>query len=106
MWQAVLGLVSAISANAPSIVTTVENIFHSKSKSGAQKAVTAANFFAPVIAASAQEFAKLAPAGSNADAIAASITKYTRAVNDAAVALANDLNIFPHSDAPAAPASN
>lgn len=106
MWQAILGLVSAIGGNAPAIVTTVENIFHGKQKSGVQKAVAATNFFAPVIEASAQEFAKLAPAGTGADKIAASISKYTAAVNDAAVALANDLGVFPHSSAPAAPASN
>lgn len=108
MWQAVLGLIASIIPSIPSLVTDAENIFRNKQSSGPQKAAQVIGFVAPVIEQGAQAIVKLAPAGTEASKIAAAVNKYTKAVNDATVALANDLGIFPHGGtaaaaAPAAP---
>lgn len=100
MWQAILGLIASIIPSIPSLVTDAENIFHAKQQSGVQKATAVIGFVAPVIQEGAQAIVKLAPAGTEASKIAAAVSKYTKAVNDATVVLANDLGVFPHTTAP------
>lgn len=103
MWIAILGLIAQILPVIPSLVTDAENVFRSKQKSGVQKAASVVSFVAPLIAESAQAVVNLAPPGSDAGKIATAVERYTKAVNDATVALANDLGAFPHS--PTQPAS-
>lgn len=97
MWQAIIGLIASILPSIPSLVTDAENIFRGKPKSGVAKAAAVINFVSPVIASVASDVQRLAPAGTNAADIAAAVEKYTKAVNDATVTLANDLGIFPNS---------
>lgn len=97
MWQAILGLIGAIIPSIPSLVTDAENIFRNQQASGPQKAAQVVGFVAPIIEEGAQAVVKLAPAGTQASTIAAAVSKYTKAVNDATVALANDLGVFPHT---------
>jgi hypothetical protein len=100
MWAAIIQLISGILPIIPSLVTDAENIFRNQKSSGTQKATQVVSFVAPLIETTSQAIVKLAPAGSDAAKIAASVTAYTKAVNDATVALANDLGVFPHSTTP------
>jgi hypothetical protein len=102
MWAAILNIIGAILPAIPSLVTDAENIFRMKQKSGVQKAAAVINFFAPMVAEGAQAVVALSPPGTNAAKVATAVEKYTKAVNDATVALANDLGAFPHTPAPAA----
>lgn len=102
MWVTILNLIAQILPVIPSLVTDAENVFRSKQKSGVQKAASVINFVAPLIASVAQEVAQLAPAGTDAAKIATVVETYTKAVNDATVALANALGAFPHTAPPAA----
>ena len=102
MWPAIITLIAQILPSIPSLVTDAENIFRSKPKSGVQKAASVINFVAPLIAEVSQTVVNLAPAGSDSAKIASAVELYTKAVNDATVALANDLGIFPHTTAAAA----
>ena len=97
MWQAILGLIAAIIPSIPSLVTDAENIFRGQKKSGPRKAASVVQFVAPLIETVAQDIAKLAPAGTDAQKIANAVNVYAKAVNDATVLLANDLGIFPHT---------
>jgi hypothetical protein len=97
MWQVILGLIAQIIPVIPSLVTDAENVFRGKPKTGVQKAAAVINFVAPIIAQVAQDVVNLAPAGTDAAKIANYVEKYTKAVNDATVTLANDLGVFPHS---------
>jgi hypothetical protein len=99
MWPAILNLIAMIVPSIPSLVTDAENIFRTKPKSGTQKAAAVINFFAPLVAETAQAVEKLAPPDTNAAKIATAVEKYTRAVNDAVVVLANELGAFPHATA-------
>jgi len=97
MWLKILGLIAAILPSIPSLVTDAENIFRSQPQSGVEKAASVVAFVSPLIESTSQAIVKLAPAGSDASKIAASVTAYTKAVNDATVVLANDLGVFPHT---------
>jgi hypothetical protein len=101
MWASIIQLVAGILPIIPSLVTDAENIFRAPS-SGPTKAAQVIAFVTPLIETATTAIVKLAPAGSDQAKIAASITAYTKAVNDATVALANDLGIFPHTTTPAA----
>jgi hypothetical protein len=100
MWQAILMLIAAIIPSVPSLVTDAENVFRGKPKSGEQKAASVIQFVAPIIETTSQAIAQLAPPGTDAQKIANSVNVYTKAMNDATVALANDLGAFPHTPTP------
>jgi hypothetical protein len=101
MWPLVLQFAMQIVPVIPSLVTDIENLFRGKKKSGAQKWIAVETTLAPHIADLAQALAAQAPPGTKVEEISKYVSIYTRAVNDATVAFANSLKIFPHNDQPA-----
>lgn len=90
----------------PSLVTDIENLWRHKPGSGAQKWISVEQALSGSVSEVADQLLAVAPAGTKAEDISAAIAIYARAVNDATVALANSLKVFPHGGAePSAPAA-
>lgn len=78
----------------PQLITGIEALFKGVPKAGAQKWISVETALSQSITIVAQEVAQLAP-GTSADKVSAEVAKFSKAVNDAFVALANGLGIFP-----------
>lgn len=104
MWMTVLGWIVTALPVIPSLVTDVENLWRNKPKSGQQKWLSVEQALSGSISEVAQNVMQLAPPGTKVEEVSAAITVFSKAVNDAAVALANTLQVFPHGTAPAAAA--
>jgi hypothetical protein len=100
MWPKVLAFIMQVLPVIPNLVVDVENLFRNQANSGPQKWVAVEQVLSQHIAQTADDIAQLAPAGTKAEDISKAISLYTRAINDATVALANTLGIFPHAGQP------
>jgi len=105
MWLKILGWIIIVVPVIPSLVTDIENLWRSTPKSGNKKWLSVEQALSGSISEVASEVAKLAPTGTKAGDVSTAIVIFTKAVNDAAVALANTLQIFPHDGQPAVNAS-
>lgn len=94
-----LPLIVSVLTALPSLITGVEAAFSNKPKSGPEKWIAVETALSAPISAIAEQIAKMAP---NADAqkIAASVSIFTKAVNDAIVAFFNAVG-WPASAKPA-----
>ncbi|MGH9770108.1 MAG: hypothetical protein ACRD4Q_00160 [Candidatus Acidiferrales bacterium] len=89
----------------PSLITDIEKLWGGTAQSGSQKWLSVEQAMSGSISAVAEVAAKLAPAGTSVDAISTAVDIFVKAVNDAFVALANTLQLFPHAGQPAANAA-
>lgn len=96
MWSAILGYVIKLLPIIPQLVTTIENLWAPKPKAGAQKWISVEQALSGSIADVAQTVASIAPMGTKPEQVSAAIAVFSKAVNDAFVALANDLQLFAH----------
>lgn len=103
MWPLVLTFIMQVVPVIPSLVTDIENLFRAKPKSGAAKWIAVEQALSQPISDVASQIAAAAPPGTKTEEISAAVAIYTKAVNDATVALANALHVFPHAGTPAAP---
>lgn len=94
MLQTVLAWGLKILNVLPNIITTMEQLWNSKPKSGAEKWIGVEQALSGSITLAANEIAKMAPAGTKAEVISSAIAKFTKACNDAFVGLMNDLGLF------------
>ena len=78
----------------PQLITGIESLFKNVPKFGASKWILVELALSQSITTVAQEITQLAP-GTSADKASAEVAKFSKAVNDAFVALANGLGIFP-----------
>jgi hypothetical protein len=101
MWPLVIGWALNVLPVIPSLVTDVENLWRGHPKAGAQKAATTHNILHPSITNVAQAIATAPGCPLSEGEIARALAAYAQTVSDATVALANKLQVFPHS-APAA----
>jgi len=101
MWPLILNFIIQAIPVIPSLVTDIENLWRGKPKAGSQKWLSVEQALSQSISAVAGEVAQLAPAGTKAEEVSAALVIFSKAVNDASVALANTLKIFPHAGAPA-----
>jgi hypothetical protein len=101
MWGILAAWSLRIVSVIPTLVSAVEQVFKGTPKSGPQKWVAVSSVLAPAIADVATDLSKLAPPGTPPSTITAAIARYTKAINDATVAVANDLGIFTPSPPPA-----
>jgi hypothetical protein len=102
MWPILLPWILEIIPRIPSLVTDVEEAFHGKPQAGAQKWSAVEQALSTSISEVTHQLAAIAPAGTNSEEIAAALSTYTKAINDATVELANKLKIFAHAGQPAA----
>lgn len=93
-------VVTAISV-IPSLVTDIERLWSGQAKSGSQKWLSVEQALSGSIQDVAQVAAKLAPTGTKAEVISTAVDVFAKSVNDAFVALANELKLFPHNGQPA-----
>jgi hypothetical protein len=93
----VLGWVLPILTALPSLITGAETLWSHTPKSGPQKWISVEQSVSGTIELAANEIAKLAPPGTDAQTISDAIAVFTKAVNDAFVALMNALKILPTS---------
>jgi hypothetical protein len=101
MWPLALTFAMRIIPAIPGLVGSIEGLFRGKKKAGAQKWIAVETVLAPHIADLAQALAVEAPPGTKLEEISRHVSIYTRAVNDATVAFANALHMFPTGDQPA-----
>lgn len=104
MWPIALTWIMRILPVIPSLVTDIENLWRHKPNSGAQKWIAVEQALSGSISEVADQLAAVAPADTKPEEISAAVSIYARAVNDATVALANSLKVFPHGAQPAAAA--
>lgn len=97
MWPIILTWIMRIIPVVPSLVTDIENLWRGKPKAGAQKWLSVEQALSSSIEEVAQDAAKFAPPGTKAEEISAAVAIFSKAVNDAAVTLANALGVFQHS---------
>lgn len=96
MLGTILGWVVKAIAVLPSLIINVENLWAPTKQAGTQKSEAIDAALAGSIQDVASAVVKLAPAGSKESDIAGAIATFTASVNNAFVALMNDLGIFKH----------
>lgn len=101
MWPIILNFVALIVPVIPSLVTDIENLWRHKPNSGAQKWISVEQALSGSISEVAQQIAAVAPPGTKVEDISAAVVIFSKAINDATVALANALHVFPHAGQPA-----
>lgn len=102
MWAVILGWVLKAVTVIPSLVTDIENLWKDRPKSGQSKWISVEQALSGSIGDVAKVAASLSPAGTKAEVIADAVAVFSKAVNDAFVALANELQLYPHNGQPAA----
>lgn len=84
----------------PSLIQAVEGLWSNVPKSGAQKWISVETALSQSIQTVGQEIVKAVP-NAQVDAAAAKVDLWAKAVNDATVALFNDVGLLPHAGQPA-----
>jgi hypothetical protein len=102
MWPLILMFVTQVVPVIPSLVTDIESLFRGKQKAGAAKWIAMEQLLAGPIQQLSTELAAVAPPGTKPELIALHVAVYTKAINDATVAFANGLGMFPTTGTPAA----
>lgn len=102
MFTTIFSWVMQVITVLPSLITDIEKLWSGTAKSGSQKWLSVEQALSGSISAVAEAAAKLAPAGTSVDTISTAVDIFVKAVNDAFVALANTLQLFPHAGQPAA----
>ncbi|MGH9717618.1 MAG: hypothetical protein ACRD4R_12955 [Candidatus Acidiferrales bacterium] len=100
MWSTIVTWVLRGLTVLPGLITDVEKLWSGVSGKGASKWQSVETALAGSIEEAATDAAKLAPAGTDAATISNAIAVFTKDVNDAFVALMNDLKLFQHAPAP------
>jgi hypothetical protein len=105
MWPVVLEFIMRAIPVIPSLVTDIENLWRGKPKAGASKWISIEQALSGTIADTAKAVIALAPAGTKPEFVSQQLVIFAKSVNDASVALANALQVFPHAgNSPAVPA--
>lgn len=105
MFGSILSWVITVVQVLPSLITDIENLWKNKPASGSSKWISVEQALSQSVQDVANTVAKLSPAGTTADEIAAACAVFAKDVSDAFVKLANDLALFPHGGQPAANAA-
>jgi hypothetical protein len=96
IFAAILKYVIPVLSALPQLVVGIESLWKGTPKAGAQKWIAVEQALSQSISLVAQEVAQLAP-NTPVNTVSAKVALFTKAVNDAFVALCNDLGIFQQS---------
>lgn len=105
MWPIALTWIMRVIPVIPSLVTDIENLWRQKPKAGQAKWIAVEQALSGSISDVAQELMGVAPAGTKVEDISAAAAIFAKSVNDASVAFANALHVFPTTAQPAQPAA-
>ena len=95
MWELVIQFAITALGAIPSLVRGVESLWSHTPKSGASKWISVEQALSGSIQLVADQVAKQAPPGTKTEEISAAVVVFSKAVNDAFVALANALHLLP-----------